>query len=217
MHSGIDVELNNYQDTALAKWISGNFCVDIVARQIGTTTLKAGYALWCALFKSPSTIGFISSSSSNSKAVMQKINGAIAHIPDFLKPDISAMDRCHVEFTTGSKIITFDTNMNNLRGRTFNLVLFDDAGYCKKSEYETVIHGLIPALPRTTSFIMSSSLPDDENHPFIKVWRDSEFHNGSFSTGLYPYTYNKREDKEFETRMVLTIGRDAFNREYLCK
>jgi hypothetical protein len=213
------MELNRYQEHALDRWIANRFCIDMVSRQMGKTSLHSGYALWCMLFNNDFRILHGANKIETSMEMIFIIRYAFEHLPDFLKLGIRTNNKREMLFDNGSGIMCSEVNHNLGQGMTVNLLIVEEAGFANSSSLEEAMMGLLPAICTTGGVIMTSSKPHDDDHFFNTIWCDSRTNNGSFDAGLYPYTFNKNknQDEEWKTMQILSIGRNRFNKEYLCR
>ena len=93
----------------------------MLGRQMGKTTVAAGYLLWFAMFKPDSTILVAAHKAAGAQEIMQRIRYAYESIPNHIRAGV-------VEYNKGS--ITFDNGSYNIIPKYFCKKSMD---FCNKS------------------------------------------------------------------------------------
>ena len=73
---GIDFEPFDYQEDLVENYNKYRFSINMLGRQMGKTTVAAGYLLWYAMFKPDSTILVAAHKQTGASEIMQRIRYA---------------------------------------------------------------------------------------------------------------------------------------------
>ncbi|MGH3441154.1 MAG: hypothetical protein ACRDUY_03745 [Nitriliruptorales bacterium] len=77
--------LFDYQEADLATLVEERFVTVLKARQLGLSTLVAGYALWLALFRPGSNVLWISNNDKNARKAVEMLDMAWRFLPEWFK------------------------------------------------------------------------------------------------------------------------------------
>lgn len=77
--------LFDYQEDDLADFLENQFAIVLKARQLGLSTLVAGYALWTVLFKPGATIVWVSNNQENANKAIAMLDTAWNFLPEWAK------------------------------------------------------------------------------------------------------------------------------------
>lgn len=188
------------------------------SRQIGKTRFLVTLAVEFCLKNPKSIVIFIAPTIKDIKSITRAhMREVLDDCPRDLMPSYKAQDN-YWSFKNGSEIQFFGTengNADSARGRTANLVLVDEAGFC--SDFDKVINEIL--VPTTTmtggKIIMASTPPKSLDHPFIGFMRKAAFNGSYIKRTIYD---NPRLSKEAIDKLAEAAGgydSVGFRREYL--
>ena len=88
----------------------------MLGRQMGKTTVAAGYLLWYAMFKPDSTILVAAHKAAGAQEIMQRIRYAYESVPDHIRAGVTEYNKGSISFDNGSRIVSATTTENTGRG-----------------------------------------------------------------------------------------------------
>lgn len=100
--------------------------INLISRQMGKTTVAAGYLLWYAMFNSDSTILVASNRFEGASEIMQRIRFAYESCPDHIRAGVTSYNKKSIEFDNGSRIIAQTTTENTGRGLSLSCLSISD-------------------------------------------------------------------------------------------
>ena len=90
--------------------------VNMVSRQMGKTTVAAGYLLWYAMFNEDSTILIASNKYDGAQEIMHRVRYAYESIPDHIRAGVKTYNKRSIDFDNNSRIVATTTTENTGRG-----------------------------------------------------------------------------------------------------
>lgn len=122
---------------ALQTWLDERYSINLKARQIGWTTLAAGYAFWQAFFHEDWTCIFLSKGEREAAYILQMVDYGWRRLPEWLKqrgPTREAFNLSKMPFSNGSVIESLPSKQDPARGRTVNCVIVDEWAFLDNPE-----------------------------------------------------------------------------------
>ncbi len=183
-------------------------------RQSGKTTALAVYALWYLLFNSDKCIGLLGYKDSISKEILLRIKEIYNYLPDFLKQEVVRNTKDHFRLANGSYIFTASMCARSVRGKTVDLLLFDEAAFTRDSDFEEFILSVFPTqAARPDAQMIMISTPHGNNQ-FYEIYKRAVSGNSSFIATRLRYDCVPGRDEEFKEKMIRDNGRAFFEQEY---
>lgn len=137
------------------------FCVAIIGRQFGKTTMAENLALYWAINNKSSIVYWVSPTNNQAYKVYEEILNAIIHT-GVVKSHKGSGGLMEIEFTNDSKIQFRSAEAeNNLRGGSVDYMILDEAAFIKKSTFETILEPMLTVRGKKCLFI---STPKGKNY-----------------------------------------------------
>lgn len=209
-------ELYDFQKDMINIYEDHKLCIGTVARQMGTTSLSCAYILWNMIFKPDFQAAIVSSSFSYTKEIMDRVLFFFDNLPDFIKVDATCRNKTELKLSNGSSVVAMTVRSNYMRGRTLNLIYFDEMAYFDKNHADDMWHSLMPCIV-TGSQVIVASTPNSTDNLFYKIWQAAIEGKNKFHP--FKVIWNKHPDRndEFKETIVQTIGLKHFTQEYECE
>lgn len=188
--------------------------INLISRQLGKTTLIAGYALWMALFVPGSSIMIMSPTLYMSKNIMQIIRFGYNNLPDFLKVDLVRNQVALLEFVNDSEIVISSITESACRGRTLSLLLIDDLAHANTNEATRMLASVVPMLSTGGKLAISSSF-NTHSDAFSVMWHDAKCNINNISAFEAKWYDHPDLTIEWSVQQELHIGRESFRKEYM--
>ena len=114
-----DFQADLVEDLALHRFI-----VVLKARQLGISTITAGYVVWMMLFHRDKNVLVVATKLSTATNLVKKIKGIHRHLPDWLKiADLSIDNRTSFELSNGSQVKASSTSGDAGRSEALSLLV----------------------------------------------------------------------------------------------
>ena len=224
---GIAFEPFDYQEDLVANYNKYRWSINMLGRQMGKTTVAAGYLLWFAMFRPDSTILVAAHKAAGAQEIMQRIRYAYESIPDYIRAGVSEYNKTSLSFDNGSRIVSSTTTENTGRGMSLTLIYLDEFAFVPPRIAKEFWTALSPTLSTGGKCIMTST-PNSDEDTFASIWNQAtktvdEYGNPS-DTGIngfkgYLAKWDQHPDRTEEWAMEerSRIGEERFRREHECE
>lgn len=200
--------------------------VNMVSRQMGKSTVAAGYLLWYAMFIPDSTVLVASNKHDGALEIMQRIRYAYESIPDHIRAGVVAYNKKSLEFDNGSRIIAQTTTGNTGRGLSLSLIYMDELAFVDQGIAKELWTSLSPTLSTGGKCIITST-PNIEDDQFAQIWftanklideygNETEVGPNGFKPFFADWRSHPDRDDEWADAERNAVGDDRFKREHEC-
>lgn len=128
MKGKILFNLYPFQEDTLRQLRDNRFNIILKSRQMGISTLTAGYALHCMIFQPDFKILVIATTQEIAKMLVQKVQIMWEFLPAWLKQglDIVNNNKLSLSFSNGSEIKAVSSSPDAARGSAISLLIMDE-------------------------------------------------------------------------------------------
>ena len=166
----IKFDLYDFQRTTLLEFSEHSYNVILKARQLGISTLTAGYSLWMMLFHSDKNILVIATAKDTAKNLVTKVRVMYQGLPSWLKTKVYEDNKLSLVFENGSQIKAIASNETGGRSEALSLLILDEAAFIDKiDEIWTASQQTLA----TGGDCIVLSTPNGVGNWFHKVWIDA--------------------------------------------
>jgi len=203
--------------------------INMLGRQMGKTTVAAGYLLWYAMFRPDSEILVASNKGKNAADIMRRIRYAYEHCPDHIRAGTSEYNKGSISFDNGSRIVAETTTETTGRGMSISLVYLDEFAFVKTGIASEFWTSLSPTLATGGKCIITST-PNNDEDIFANIWRQAEnifdeFGNeldggvgrNGFKSYIAKWDQHPDRDEAWANEERSSIGIERFKREHECE
>lgn len=220
------IELYPFQFELIETYHKYRRSVNMVSRQLGKTTIAAGYLLWYAMFVDDSTILIASNKYDSAQEIMHRVRYAYESIPDHIRAGVKVYNKRSIDFDNGSRIVATTTTENTGRGMSLSLVYLDEFAFVEPNIAKEFWTSLSPTLSTGGKCIITST-PNTDEDQFAEIWFGANKlvdGNGNEKdvgiNGFRPYMATWRahpdRDEQWADYERASLGDDRFLREHEC-
>jgi len=224
---GISFDPFAYQDDLINNYNKYRYSINMLGRQMGKTTVAAGYLLWFAMFKPDSTILVAAHKAAGAMEIMQRIRYAYESVPDHIRAGVSEYNKMSITFDNGSRIVASTTTENTGRGMSLTLVYLDEFAFVPPRIAAEFWTALSPTLSTGGKCIVTST-PNSDEDTFASIWHQSQKTVDEYGNELdlgingfkgYMATWDQHPDRdpEWAEAEQSRIGEERFRREHECE
>lgn len=224
---GITFEPFDYQEELVENYNKYRYSINMLGRQMGKTTVAAGYLLWFAMFKPDSTILVAAHKAAGSQEIMQRIRYAYESIPDYIRAGVSEYNKTSLTFDNGSRIVAATTTENTGRGMSLTLVYLDEFAFVPPRIAAEFWTSLSPTLSTGGKCIVTST-PNSDEDTFAMIWNQAiktvdEYGNSQdvgingFKGYLATWDQHPERTEQWADEERGRIGEERFKREHECE
>ena len=225
----IKFEPFDYQIDLIHNYNTSRRSINMLGRQMGKTTVAAGYLLWYAMFRPDSTILVASNKGKGANEIMQRVRYAYENIPDHIRAGATEYNKGSISFDNGSRIIAETTTETTGRGMSISLVYLDEFAFVRPGIAREFWTSLSPTLATGGKCIITST-PNSDDDTFATIWRKAnntfdehgnELEGGVGKNGFRAYMaiwdQHPDRDQAWANEEIASIGEERFRREHRCE
>jgi len=217
----------DYQEELLKNYHENRFSINMLGRQMGKSTLAAGYLLWYAMFIPDSTILVASNKYTGAQDIMQRIRYAYENCPDHIRAGVVDYNKGSLGFDNGSRIVSATTTETTGRGMSISLLYCDELAFVRPTIAKEFWTSISPTLSTGGKAIITST-PNSDEDQFADIWKEAnkrfDSHGNEtpvgrngFSPYLATWDRHPERDRDWAEREMSSVGVDRFRREHNCE
>ena len=214
MHGLILFDTYDFQDNLLTDFNDYRFNVILKARQLGISTITAGYIVWMMLFHRDKAILVMATKFATAGNLVKKVKSIMRNVPDWLRiAKISVDNRTSFELSNGSSIKAASTSGDAGRSEALSLLVFDEAAHIEN--LEELWTGLYPTLS-TGGRCIALSTPNGVGNWFHKVCIDADAGTNNFNMTTLPWDVHPERDGEWYKKETKNMSKRQIAQELEC-
>lgn len=205
-----------FQDECVKDFEKYRFNIVLKSRQLGLSTICAGYCLWMALFQKEKNIVVIATKLEVAKNFFSKIIKMYDNLPDWLvMPKEESRSVKSIKFTNGSRISAIPTGDDAGRGEGISLLIVDEAAHIQG--FDDLWMGLYSTVSTGGNIILLST-PKGVGNIFHKTWAgcDLEKKENDFHGIRLPWTVHPEHDESWFQEQCRQLDARGIQQELLC-
>lgn len=202
-----------FQESVLHLFRDERYIVTLKSRQLGISTLAAGYALWLMLFHKDKTILTLAITQATARNLVTKTIFMYDNLPKWLQLPYEEKNKLSLRLKNGSKITAKSSNENAARSEAVSLLLIDEAAFIDNIE-ET--YTAAQQTLATGGQCMALSTPNGIANWFHKTWVEAESGDNGFVPVKLPWTVHPERDQTWRDEQDRKLGVRAAAQECDC-
>lgn len=202
-----------FQEKALKEISNNDYNIILKSRQLGISTLTAGYALWMMIFNSDKNVLVIATKQEVAKNLVLKVRTMHDLLPSWLKNKCIEDNKLSLRFENGSQIKAVSAASDAGRSESLSLLIIDEAAFIDyideiwASAQQTLANG-------GRAIILST--PNGTGNFFHKTWVGAETGENGFNTILLPWTVHPERDQSWRDKQTQLLGEKMAAQECDC-
>jgi hypothetical protein len=202
-----------FQEDALHEIAEHDYNIILKSRQLGISTLTAGYALWLMIFNSDKNVLVIATKQEVAKNLVLKVRTMHELLPSWLKNQCIEDNKLSLRFKNGSQIKAVSAASDAGRSESLSLLIIDEAAFIDyideiwASAQQTLANG-------GRAIILST--PNGTGNFFHKTWVGAETKQNGFNTILLPWTVHPERDQSWRDKQTQLLGEKMAAQECDC-
>ena len=209
----IKFELYDYQEKTLKEFVNKDYNVLLKARQLGISTLTAGYALWMMTFYDDKNILVIATKQDVAKNLVTKVRVMHASLPTWLKQKCVEDNKLSLRYKNGSQIKAVASSEEAGRSEALSLLILDEAAFIPR------IDSIWTAASQTLALggrCIALSTPNGVGNWFHKTWMDAEDGLNDFKFTKLHWTVHPERGQEWRDEQDALLGPSLAAQECDC-
>jgi len=174
----VNFNLYDFQEKSLKSFMEHDYNIVLKARQLGLSTLTAGYALWMMTFQQDKNILVIATKQETAKNLVTKVRVMHANLPGWLKQPCVEDNKLSLRYKNGSQIKAVASSEESGRSEALSLLIIDEAAFIDKID---TIWGASQQTLATGGRALIISTPNGVGNFFHKTWIGAEDGTNDFN------------------------------------
>ncbi len=174
-------DLYTYQLNAMQDFEENRYNIVLKGRQLGFSTLVAGYALWLMLFHKDKNVLVIATKQDTAKNLVTKVRFMHANLPVWLRGSMVEDNKLSMRFANGSQIKAVASSKDAGRSEALSLLILDECAFIDNAE---IIWTAASSTLSTGGKAILISTPNGVGNFFHKMWQQAEAKTNEFNTIL---------------------------------
>jgi hypothetical protein len=214
MHGLILFNTYDFQDELLTEFNDYRFNVILKARQLGISTITAGYIVWMMLFHRDKAVLVMATKFATAGNLVGKVKKIMKNLPDWLRiASIDIDNRTSFILSNGSSIKAASTSGDAGRSEALSLLVLDEAAHIEGlGELWT---GLYPTLS-TGGRCIALSTPNGVGNWFHKTCMDSESGANNFNLTTLMWDVHPDRDEGWYKKETRNMSKRQIAQELEC-
>ena len=172
-------DLYPFQEKSLDIIAESDYNIILKSRQLGISTLTAGYALWCMLFNEDFNALVIATKQDVAKNLVTKVRVMHQYLPSWLKGGVVEDNKLSLRLSNGSQIKAISSSPEAGRSEALSLLVMDEAAFI---DHIDDIWASSQQTLATGGKCIALSTPNGMGNWFHKTWVKAENNENKFNT-----------------------------------
>ncbi|MAH44230.1 hypothetical protein CMI37_00265 [Candidatus Pacearchaeota archaeon] len=199
----IKFDLYDFQEKTLQEIVENRYNIVLKSRQLGISTLVAGYSLYTILFHNDKNILVIATSKDTAKNLVTKVRVMYENLPSWVKTKLEEDNKLSLRFTNGSQIKAIASNESAGRSEALSLLILDEAAFIDKiDEIWTASQQTLA----TGGNCVVISTPNGVGNWFHKMWTSAVDGDNQFNFVELPWNLHPDRDQLWRNEQDRILG-----------
>jgi hypothetical protein len=192
-----------FQDKVLNLWKDNPYDIILKSRQLGISTLVAGYSLWLMLFQKDKNILCIATKQETAKNMVTKVKFMFENLPSWLKITAEENNKLTLRLSNGSQVKAVSAAGDAGRSEAVSLLIIDEAAFIDgigeiwASAQQTLATG-------GGAIVLST--PYGTGNWFHQTWVKAEAGENQFLPIKLPWYVHPERDENWRKRQDELLG-----------
>jgi hypothetical protein len=209
----IKFNLYDFQENSLAELRDNRYNIILKSRQLGISTLSAGFALWSMLFAEDFNVLVIATTQEVAKNLVTKVRVMHENLPSWLKGTVEADNKLSLKFKNGSQIKAVSSATTGARSEALSLLIVDEAAFIRNVEEIWIAS---QATLSTGGGAIVLSTPNGVGNWFHQTWADAEAAINGFHTIKLHWTVHPERNQSWRDEQTQLLGERGAAQECDC-
>jgi hypothetical protein len=209
----IKFNLYPFQETSLTEFRDNDYNVILKSRQLGISTLSAGFSLWTMLFHQDKNILVIATKQDVAKNLVTKVRVMHDWLPGWLKGNCVEDNKLSLRFANGSQIKAISSSGDAGRSEALSLLIIDEAAFV--AEIDEIWASSQQTLATGGGAIILST-PNGTGNFFHKTWVGAEAGTNGFNPIKLHWTMHPDREQDWRDKQDQLLGEKMAAQECDC-
>ena len=161
----------DFQEECIKDFINNSYNIVLKARQLGLSTLCAGYCAWLMTFFKDKEIYILATKRDTATNLVDKVKVVLTNMPDWMQHKFTIENRQSLKLSNGSVVKASGTTKDAARSESLSLLIVDEAAFVDK--LDDIWIAAQPTLS-TGGDCIALSTPNGMGNWFHKMYSEAE-------------------------------------------
>jgi hypothetical protein len=199
----IQFNLYPFQEKVLTLFKKHDYSIVLKSRQLGISTLAAGYATWLMLFHKDRNVLALATTQATARNLVSKVKFMWENLPSWLKVDAVENNKLSLHLVNGSKIQAKSSNSDSARSEAVSLLIIDEAAFIENIA-ETWASAQQTLATGGGAIVLST--PFGTGNWFHQTWVKAEHAENDFVPIKLPWMVHPERDQSWRDRQDELLG-----------
>ena len=192
-----------FQEKVLHLWRDNPYSIVLKSRQLGISTLAAGYSLWLMLFHKDKNVLCIATKQETARNMVTKVKFMFDNLPSWLKITAEENNKLSLRLSNGSQIKATSASSDAGRSEAVSLLIVDEAAFIEQigeiwaSAQQTLATG-------GGAIVLST--PYGTGNWFHQTWVKAESKDNDFLPIKLPWYVHPERNEDWRKRQDELLG-----------
>ena len=192
-----------FQDKVLNLWKDNPYSIVLKSRQLGISTLAAGYSLWLMTFHKDKNVLCLATKQETAKNMVTKVKFMYDNLPSWLRVPHEENNKLTLRLTNGSQVKAVSAAGDAGRSEAVSLLIIDEAAFIENIE---PIWASAQQTLATGGGAIVLSTPFGTGNWFHKTWVDAESQANDFLPIKLPWYVHPERDESWRKEQDRKLG-----------
>ena len=199
----IQFNLYPFQEKVLKLFQNHDYSTILKSRQLGISTLAAGYSLWLMTFHKDRNVLALATTQATARNLVTKVQFMWENLPSWLKVDSAENNKLSLRLINGSKIQAKSSNADAARSEAVSLLIVDEAAFIDNIA-ETWASAQQTLATGGGAIVLST--PYGTGNWFHQTWVKAEAGENDFLPIRLPWDVHPERDQAWRDRQDELLG-----------
>ena len=199
----IHFNLYPFQERSLDEFKKYDYNIILKSRQLGISTLTAGYSLWSMIFNQDFNVLVIATKQEVAKNLVTKVRVMHEFLPSWLKGKTVEDNKLSLRFANGSQIKAVSAAGDAGRSEALSLLVLDEAAFIDRIDE---IWASAQQTLATGGRAIILSTPNGTGNFFHKTWVKAEADENKFNTIRLHWSVHPERDQTWRDDQDSLLG-----------
>ena len=192
-----------FQSRVLTLLDKNPYSIILKSRQLGISTLSAGYALWLMLFHENKNVLALATTQATARNLVQKVQFMYENLPSWLKVDSVENNKLSLKLKNGSRVQAKSSSSDAARSEAVSLLIIDEAAFIENVA-ETWASAQQTLATGGGAIVLST--PYGTGNWFHQMWVRAEAGENDFLPIKLPWNLHPERDQKWRDKQDELLG-----------
>ena len=192
-----------FQGKVLHLFRDHQFLITLKSRQLGISTLAAGYSLWLMIFHKDKNVLALATTQATARNLVNKVQFMYKELPSWLRIKAVEDNKLSLRLKNGSRITAKSSNSDAARSEAVSLLIIDEAAFIDNIE-DTWASAQQTLATGGGAIVLST--PNGIGNWFHMMWAKAEAAENDFIPIKLPWDLHPERDKTWRKKQDELLG-----------